>query len=114
MAILGHTGMSVAEFALVLPGMTPDALTHKLRRLNAITANLDSPIPVSFRIGRAFYPEDGDSDGVLLEVARFRASGAPPEETAPQLDSLREALQENLEALQENVKDERRVEQRMS
>lgn len=96
-----HVGrMGVSEFALVLPGMTPDALTRKVARLNAITAKLDLPAdkPVGFRIGRAFYPEDGDSDGVLLEVARFRAAGATPaEETAPQLDSLREALQDERE-----------------
>ncbi len=83
---LGRVGRQ--QFAFILPGMKPDVLAAKLSRLNGIAHDLGLALanstkarsaagrtfPVSFRIGQAFYPDDGDSHGVLLEVATYRAA----------------------------------------
>lgn len=78
---LGRLGRE--QFAFVLPGMKPEVLATKLSRLNAIANSLALPSalapggagsPISFRFGQAFYPDDGDREGVLLEVARYRAA----------------------------------------
>ncbi len=98
---LGRVGRE--QFAFVLPGMKPDLLAAKLGRLGVIASDLElsgagSPsLPVSFRIGQAFYPDDGDSHGVLLEVARHRAAESS---SAGPLASLRAALQHETEAPQ--------------
>ncbi len=70
-----HLGrMAASEFAIVLPGMRLDALGAKIARLGEIAAEAhrvhDSRI--SFRIGEAFYPEDGDSARHLLSMAKRR------------------------------------------
>jgi diguanylate cyclase (GGDEF)-like protein len=99
------------QFAFILPGMKPEVLAAKLSRLNGIAHDLGlSPansmptrstasrsFPVSFRIGQAFYPDDGDSHGVLLEVAQHRAANhrdttADSLMHGSQLTSLQDAL----------------------
>ena len=71
-----HLGrVSREEFAFVLPGMKADVLGAKLSRLNMIAHDLGlaSADSVFFRTGQAFYPDDGDGHGLLLEIARRRA-----------------------------------------
>lgn len=94
-----HLGrLSREQFAFVLPGMKPEVLATKLARLNAIAHELNGDASsLTFRFGQAFYPDDGDSEGVLLEVAKHRASenqdrGVQPAVT---LSALRTALAQN-------------------
>jgi diguanylate cyclase (GGDEF)-like protein/putative nucleotidyltransferase with HDIG domain len=70
-----HLGrLAPGEFAIVLPGMRLDSLGAKMVRLGEIAAEAhrlhDSRI--HFRIGEAFYPEDGDSARHLLTMAKRR------------------------------------------
>lgn len=98
-----HLGrLSREHFAFVLPGMKPEALAAKLARLNAIVKDLAPPqaangsaSPISFRLGQAFYPDDGDREGMLLEVARHRAGQNQTGETQPAatLSALSTALE---------------------
>ena len=71
---LGRVGPD--EFALVLPGMKRDALGAKVARLGEIAAETHASHGnlVSFCIGEAFYPDDGDSARHLLAVAKRRTS----------------------------------------
>jgi diguanylate cyclase (GGDEF)-like protein/putative nucleotidyltransferase with HDIG domain len=71
---LGRLGTD--EFALVLPGMRRDALGAKVARLGEVAAETDSSHrnKISFCIGEAFYPDDGDSARHLLAVAKRRTS----------------------------------------
>jgi diguanylate cyclase (GGDEF)-like protein/putative nucleotidyltransferase with HDIG domain len=89
---LGHTGRE--EFVLLLPGMHPDMLAAKITRLRSNIAQVGLE-PVELKVGAAFYPDDGDTHGVLLEIARHRASGPTPEpdEEGSALSTLQEALE---------------------
>lgn len=70
-----HLGvMAPGEFAFVLPGMKRDYLGAKVTRLGHITAEADilAGGTISFCVGEAFYPDDGDSAGHLLALAKRR------------------------------------------
>lgn len=89
-----HLGrMSSSEFAIVLPGMRLDTLGAKIARLNEIAADAhrlhDSRI--SFHIGEAFYPEDGDSARHLLAMAKRRV-GQKRQQPAAKVEPARKEL----------------------
>jgi diguanylate cyclase (GGDEF)-like protein len=71
---LGVTGPG--EFAFVLPGMKRDYLGAKVTRLGEIAAEADNSAgnTISFCIGEAFYPDDGDTARHLLSLAKRRSS----------------------------------------
>jgi diguanylate cyclase (GGDEF)-like protein/putative nucleotidyltransferase with HDIG domain len=72
-----HLGLAgTGEFAFVLPGMRRETLGAKVARLGEVAAQTDPSHrdKISFCIGEAFYPDDGDSARHLLAVAKRRTS----------------------------------------
>jgi diguanylate cyclase (GGDEF)-like protein len=72
-----HLGATAAgEFAFVLPGMKRDCLGAKVTRLGEIAAEADISAGgmISFCIGEAFYPDDGDTARHLLSLAKRRTN----------------------------------------
>ncbi|MGA2600477.1 MAG: HD domain-containing phosphohydrolase, partial [Bryobacteraceae bacterium] len=70
-----HLGrLAAGEFAIVLPGMRLDSMGAKIARLGEIAAEAHRlhGSRIGFRIGEAFYPEDGDSARHLLNMAKRR------------------------------------------
>jgi GGDEF domain-containing protein len=61
------------SFAIVLPGAKPNQLAAVRERILVLAAGGSCDDHISFSIGGAFYPEDGDGAHNLLEVAQRRA-----------------------------------------
>jgi diguanylate cyclase (GGDEF)-like protein len=82
------------EFALVLPGVSPECAPAKQIRLWEIWQLIRSThLGFEFSVGQSTYPEDGDGAGHLLALAARRSApiGAPKLSAAP-LASLHRAV----------------------
>jgi diguanylate cyclase (GGDEF)-like protein len=81
-----HVGrIGEATFALVLPGMKPEALVSKLGTMDDIAGEACERLGrgiAHFMIGEAFYPDDGDGARQLLSLAERRLSINAQRQTA--------------------------------